>query len=64
MKTSEVIRRYKTQAAVARALGISEQAVSKWGEYPPPYRQFQLQGLTGGELAVEPELIPDRSSAA
>jgi predicted transcriptional regulator len=43
MTTDEIMRHYKTQAAVAEALGISQAAVS----------QYQIQVVTRGELRAD-----------
>lgn len=64
MKTSAVIDHYKTQKAVARALGIEQPSVCNWGEYPPPLRQIQLERLTGGMLRAEPECWEPAARAA
>ena len=53
MKTSEVLSFYKTQKAIASALGIKQPSVCGWGEYPPDKRQIQIEAITGGELKAE-----------
>jgi transcriptional repressor of cell division inhibition gene dicB len=53
MKTEEAIRFFGTQAALARALGVSKQAVSRWGESVPDGRAYQLQVITNGKLKAE-----------
>ncbi len=53
MEFSDVLRHFKgSQVAIARALGITEQAVSRWGRLNrvPMGRQYELQLLTGGTL--------------
>ena len=52
MTTRQAIRYYGSQQALADALGITQQAVSAWGERPPILRQYELQELTGGALRV------------
>lgn len=54
MKTSDVVRHYGTQTAVAAALGMDQSSVSGWGEYPPDRRQLQIERLTGRVLKAEP----------
>lgn len=54
MRTADVLEHFKTQKAVARALGISQPSVALWGEYPPPARQLQIQKITRGRLKAEP----------
>ena len=63
MTTDEAVQHFArngraSRAAVARALGISRKAVAKWGPYPPPGRQFELEVLTEGALKAEPTLRP------
>lgn len=43
-----------TQAAMAEKLGMTQGSVSLWGEYPPAFRQIQIERLTGGQLKAEP----------
>ena len=50
MTKQQVIEHYGSMYATAKALGISHQAVQKWGEYPPAMRQFQLEIMTDGKL--------------
>lgn len=45
MKTMDVVKRYGSKAAVARALGITQNAVVQWGETVPIFRQYQLREL-------------------
>lgn len=54
MKTSDVVRYYGTQTAVAAALGMDQSSVSGWGEYPPDKRQLQIERLTSQALKAEP----------
>lgn len=53
MKTSEAVARFGSVRSLAQALGLTEQAVYLWGEYPPQLRQYELEELTGGELKAE-----------
>lgn len=50
LKKSDVIAHFETVTAVAEALGISIQAVSKWPEDVPELRALQLERITDGEL--------------
>lgn len=50
MRTLEVVKHYGTKAAIARALGITRQSLSQWGEFPPQLAQYKLEELTNGEL--------------
>ncbi|MFB2830304.1 Cro/CI family transcriptional regulator [Aeromonas jandaei] len=56
MKTKDVLEYFGGPASVARALGITSQAVSQWGEVVPFGRDSQIERVTGGRLTVgEPE---------
>lgn len=57
MRTAAVLDHFKTQQAVAEALGIKQPSVALWGEYPPPKRQLQLQRITAGRLRAEPGIL-------
>ena len=52
MQKTEAIRFYQTATKLAKALGITPQAVYKWPEVVPLVRQYQLSELTGGRLKV------------
>jgi len=59
MNPQQVLDHFGGIAATAKALDISYQAVRQWvdkGEVPEG-RQWQLQALTGGALAVEKKQI-------
>ena len=53
MKTQEVIRHFGSQAAVARALGITSSAVNQWRETVPLATAARLEKITGGELVLD-----------
>jgi transcriptional repressor of cell division inhibition gene dicB len=55
MQKSQVVEHYKTQIAVAEALGISPAAVSKWPELIPELQAVKLDRLTGSQLKYDPE---------
>lgn len=57
MLTEEAIRFYKSQSALARALGITQASVAGWGEYPPGGRQLQIEKDTKGKLKAEPNCM-------
>lgn len=60
MKTSDVIAHFGTQERVAEALGISQAAVSQWGETVPKLRAFELEQITNGWLRVKTEAAKRR----
>jgi len=53
MTTKQAIKHFGSKAEVARALGITIEAVIQWDKHPPMLRQFQLEKLTNGELKVD-----------
>lgn len=53
MKKSDVIKHFGSKSAVARALGISPQAVFGWPEKVPDLRAYQIEELTKGQLKRE-----------
>ena len=53
MSTQDVMAYFTTQANIADALGISQAAVSQWGERPPMLRQYQIQVATSGGLMAD-----------
>ncbi len=53
MKTKEVIRHFGSQAAVARALGITSSAVTQWRETVPLATAARLEKMTSGELVLD-----------
>lgn len=54
MRTADVLAHFKTQSAVADALGIKQPSVADWGEFPPDARQIQIEKVTKGALQAEP----------
>ena len=53
MTKDEALAYYGTQVKLAKALGITQAAVSKWPEQVPLLRQYELERLTGGALKVD-----------
>jgi DNA-binding XRE family transcriptional regulator len=45
IKTDTAIRKFKNKTNLARALGVSKQAVGQWGEFLPPLRAFEYKEL-------------------
>lgn len=50
MKTSDAIKYFGSRSRLARLLGISRQAVSRWGDEVPQRWQYHLERLSAGEL--------------
>jgi hypothetical protein len=64
MTTEQALKHFKTQQALADALGIKQSSVAEWGEYPPPLRQVQLEMLTSKKLRAEPGVMPAKEASA
>lgn len=62
MEKKTVLAHFKTQVAIAQALGISHQAVVKWGDLVPKGSAYQLQVITGGLLRVDESLYTKGAS--
>jgi transcriptional repressor of cell division inhibition gene dicB len=45
MTKEEAIRAFGTARALAEAIGVTEQAVSKWGDVVPELRVFQIKAI-------------------
>lgn len=52
MLTKDAVAFFNGKSKLAAALGISPAAVSQWGKHVPGLRQYQLQAISGGKLAV------------
>jgi len=59
MKKHDAVFHFKSQAALARAAGVSRQAVWDWGEFVPPAIAELLQEITDGALKYDPSVYPD-----
>jgi hypothetical protein len=53
MTRADAIKHFNGIPALARALGISYEAVRQWGPSVPELRQYQLERLTNGALKAE-----------
>ena len=53
MTTKQAIEYYGGIRQLANALAIWPHNISRWGEYPPEHRQYELQVKTEGELKAE-----------
>lgn len=63
MLTQAAIDHYGDQAGIARALGISPAAISKWGEVVPLESATAIEILTQGKLRVDPMRYPKLARA-
>lgn len=65
MNLSDAAAHFGSKKALAKACGISEQAVQKWRKTGiPDARQFQIEQLTDGALKALPSWERDEASAA
>lgn len=53
MRTVDAVKYFERVSILAERLGISRKSVWKWGEYPPPGRQYELEVMTEGALKAE-----------
>jgi DNA-binding transcriptional regulator YdaS (Cro superfamily) len=52
VKTSDAVQHFGGRRQVAEALGVTRQAVSKWGKYVAEGSAYKLQHITKGKLKV------------
>jgi DNA-binding transcriptional regulator YdaS (Cro superfamily) len=57
MDMAKIVDWYGSKAAVARALGISAVAVTRWKDEVPPLRQLQLERMTKGALRADDSIL-------
>lgn len=55
MTKKKAIEHFGSISALARALGVTYEAVRQWGEVIPELRQYQIERLTGGSLKACPK---------
>jgi DNA-binding transcriptional regulator YdaS (Cro superfamily) len=53
MKTQDAINHYGGRKELAAALGIWPHNISRWGEFVPRERAYELEVKTGGKLKAE-----------
>ena len=53
MTTEEAKKYYGGIKELAKALAIWPHNISRWGEYPPMKRQYEIEVKTGGKLRAE-----------
>ena len=59
MKKQTAISYYGSQVRLAKAAGVSKQAVWNWGEFVPPTIAELLHKNTNGALQYDPSAYPD-----
>ena len=60
MLTIDAVQYFDGRRALAERLGITTQAVAKWGEAVPEGSAYKLQAVTNGRLRVDPSVYPGR----
>ncbi len=60
MNKSSVVDFYGSQRAIANALGVSDQAISHWGDVIPKGAALELEKLTNGALKCDLSLYKGR----
>ncbi|MFM5782371.1 Cro/CI family transcriptional regulator [Aeromonas caviae] len=60
MQKHDVLEHFGSITAIARAIGISHAAVSKWSETIPQGRAYQIEVLTGGKLKATARSTPQQ----
>jgi DNA-binding transcriptional regulator YdaS (Cro superfamily) len=53
MRTQEAVDHFGSQVALAQAIGVKQNTVSGWSEYPPMSRQIDIEVATSGKLKAE-----------
>lgn len=64
MRTETVIQFFGTKTAIARTLGISQVAVTRWGDIVPEKRAARLERLTNGALVYDPQSYQSPAKSA
>jgi hypothetical protein len=59
MKKTDVVAHFKTQAATAKAFGLTRSAVAQWPEMVPEQIAWRAQAMTNGALRVDPEMYAE-----
>lgn len=52
MTKTQAIKHFGSMKALAKAVGVSYEAVRQWGEVPE-LRQYQIERITNGVLKVQ-----------
>jgi hypothetical protein len=54
MRKRDAIKFFGTATEMARALGITRQSITSWGDHVPLARQYQIERLSRGRLQAPP----------
>ncbi|HFK7184583.1 TPA: Cro/CI family transcriptional regulator [Serratia odorifera] len=64
MLKEKVVKHYGSQRAISAALGVSDSAVSQWGEVIPERVALKLSRITGGALTYDPSFYKKSTAPA
>lgn len=53
MKKTDVLAYFGNQEKTAKALGLNQASISKWGEEVPMRRAFEIERITHGALKAD-----------
>lgn len=53
MKTAKAAQLFGNYNRMAKALGVTRQAISQWGETVPPLRAYQIEEILAQEAQEE-----------
>ena len=57
MNKHDAIKFFGTQVKLAAVLGITQHAISGWGDNPPPLRQLQIEKASRGALKAQSSIL-------
>lgn len=60
MQKHDVLAHFGSITAIAKAIGVSHAAVSKWDDTIPKGRAYQIEVMTGGKLKADPITPPQQ----
>jgi transcriptional repressor of cell division inhibition gene dicB len=63
MRKSDVKKHFGSSSSIAKALGLTRQAISMWPERVPEGAAYKLQMITGGKLQVDASMYAKRDTA-
>ena len=57
MTYDQVLQHFGTQVKIAAALEMTQGSVSAWEGIVPPFRQLQIERVTGGKLVADGDVF-------
>jgi DNA-binding transcriptional regulator YdaS (Cro superfamily) len=55
MTKKQAVKHFGSVSALARAIGVTYEAVRQWGDSIPELRQYQIESVTSGQLKASPK---------